>query len=365
MVAVAASVESLHRMTREERDLRGLIVSGSDHLTAYNVYAEAVNKHGYLGEVYGLPRHLFRESVDRWAEGRGVLVKTIEDVALGTASVYRQLELPLPETLPFAREPARARFADLMAKLMPADRVIDEATADGQEARVSRGSVGGGWGAVAGSLRYFADRFGVPRASIEGTQIPERAIRSYAQRSPSTVVFERRRRREGLMAVREVRYFGFVLEREAEPLPSPFPEDLANAARQALVAALLAGETPHPDQGRLRRAAERMGQYWRRSGGTLEAAAADRVRELIATQLREVRSWDEFVAARLGLDVEALLPEAERHRLDALPTSIHLYGDRVPIEYDVERGTGVVQLRLKEGQARRLQRRDLPAFDRP
>src|SRR5207253_9745455 len=75
MVAVAASVESLHRLTREERDLRGLIVSGSDHLTAYNVYAEAVNKHGYLGEVYGLPRHLFRESVDRWAEGRGVLVK--------------------------------------------------------------------------------------------------------------------------------------------------------------------------------------------------------------------------------------------------------------------------------------------------
>src|SRR2546422_2072792 len=56
MVAVAASVESLHRMTREERDLRGLIVSGSDHLTAYNVYAEAVNKHGYLGEVYSLPR---------------------------------------------------------------------------------------------------------------------------------------------------------------------------------------------------------------------------------------------------------------------------------------------------------------------
>src|SRR3989454_3640201 len=36
----------------------------------------------YLGEVYSLPRHLFRESVDRWAEGRGVLVKAIEDVAL-------------------------------------------------------------------------------------------------------------------------------------------------------------------------------------------------------------------------------------------------------------------------------------------
>src|SRR2546422_4988783 len=43
------------------------IVSGSDHLTAYNVYAEAVNNHGYLGEVYGLPRHLFHKTIDRWA----------------------------------------------------------------------------------------------------------------------------------------------------------------------------------------------------------------------------------------------------------------------------------------------------------
>src|SRR5438552_3857902 len=197
MVAVAASVESLHRMTREERDLRGLIVSGSDHLTAYNVYAEAVNKHGYLGEVYGLPRHLFRQSVDAWAEGRGVLVKAIEDVALGLASVYRQLELPLPEKLPYADDRALAGFADLVAKVMPFDLVIDEETADGREARVRRGSVCGSWRAVAGTLRYFADAFGVPRASIEGTQLPERAIRRYARRGAPTVVFERQRRYEG------------------------------------------------------------------------------------------------------------------------------------------------------------------------
>src|SRR3989475_9542207 len=61
LVAVASNIESLHRMTREERQLGGLIVPGSDHITAYNVYAEAVNKYGYVGEVYGLPRHLFRE----------------------------------------------------------------------------------------------------------------------------------------------------------------------------------------------------------------------------------------------------------------------------------------------------------------
>jgi len=365
LVAVAANIESLHRMTRDERDLRGLIVPGSDHLTAYNVYAEAVNKHGYLGEVYGLPRHLFRESVDHWAEGRGVLVKAIEDVALGTASVYRQLELPLPADLPFAREQALSAFADLLAKIMPFDLVIDEATADGQEARVSRGSVCGSWGAVAGSLRYFADRFGVPRASIEGTQIPERAIRNYARRSAATVAFEKQRRREGLMEVREVRYFGFLLERDVEPLPSPFPASLAAAARSALVSALLAGESPHPEQAKLRRALVRLGEYWRRSGGTLAAAAADRVAEEVARQLASVESWEGFLAARLSLDVDGLVPEATRARLDALPSSLHLYGDRVPLEYDIQGGVAVVRLQLKEGQARRLQPRDLPTLDRP
>ncbi len=40
-VAVMASIESLHRMTREERDLEGLIVPGSDHLTSYNLYVDA------------------------------------------------------------------------------------------------------------------------------------------------------------------------------------------------------------------------------------------------------------------------------------------------------------------------------------
>ena len=367
LVAVASNIESLHRMTREERQLGGLIVPGSDHITAYNVYAEAVNKHGYLGEVYGLPRHLFRdEDIERWAEERGVLVKAIEDIALGAASVYRQLELPLPAKLPYGDRKTLEVFADLVAKIMPFDLVIDEQTADGREARVSRSSVCGSWGAIAGTLRYFADRFGVPRASIEGTQIPERAIRGYARRGRPQAVFERQRRREGLMVVRAVEYFGFTLDRDVEPLPSPFPEELADAARQALVQALLAGETPHPDQGKVRRALERFGHYWRRSGGQLSQARSEKLSEQIAAQLARVRSWDEFIGARIVLDPDAAIPERERHRLDSLPSSVFLYGDRVPVDYDVEQGVGgIVRLRLKEGQARRLHPNDLPAFDRP
>jgi hypothetical protein len=364
-IAVAANIESLHRMTREERELEGLVVRGSDHLTAYNVYAEAVNTHGYLGEVYGLPRHLFRESVDEWAERRGVLVKAIEDVALGTASVYRQLELPLPERLAYAGERTRSAFAELVARVMPFDLVIDGETADGREARVSRGSVCGSWGAVAGTLRYFADRFGVPRASIEGTELPLRLIRRYARRGPPAVVFERRRRREGLMVVRTVSYFGFVLDREAEPLPGVFPPELAAAARAALVRALLAGETSHPDQPRLRRALERFGFYWRRSGGRLPQARAEELAAALEAQLAGVRSWDEFLDTRLELDVEAAIPAAERQALEALPASVHLYGDRVPIDYEVEQGVGVARLRLREGQARRLRPGDLPALSRP
>ena len=83
-LAVMSSIDSLHRMTRDERDLDGLLVPGSDHLTAYNLYAEAYRECGYVGEVYGLPRHLFEsEAIEAWAERRGVLVKAVEDARAG------------------------------------------------------------------------------------------------------------------------------------------------------------------------------------------------------------------------------------------------------------------------------------------
>src|ERR1041385_2063933 len=124
VVGVCANIDSLHRMTREERDLHGVAVNGSDHLTAYNLYAEAVNQYGSLGQVYGLPRHVFEEALDEWGERRGVLIKAVEDAAMGTASVFRSLELPLPRTLPYANREIRARFAELLATCMPFDLVI-------------------------------------------------------------------------------------------------------------------------------------------------------------------------------------------------------------------------------------------------
>jgi hypothetical protein len=324
-----------------------------------------VNQHGYLGEVYGLPRHLFEEGLAEWAERRGVLVKAIEDAALGTASVYRSLELPLPKQLPYASKEIRKSWADLLAEFMPFDLVIDEHTADGQEARVAKTSVAGSWGAVAGTLRYFADRFGIPRASIEGTTLSYDLVRQHSVLGPPRVMLAGPRKHQGLAVERRRRYFGFDLDTEVEPLRGVIPEPLRTAARDTLTDALLEGATVHPDQGRTRRAVEALDELWRRSGGALTAASPAAVRERLGAQLGGVRSWDDFLATRIALEPGAVVDQATRARLDALPGMIRVRGDAAPLDYEVAGGLGVARVRLREGQAKRLRAGDLPPLDRP
>jgi len=258
-VGVMSSIESLHRMTREERDLGGLIIRGSDHLTAYNVYADAYTNCGYIGEVYGLARHLFDDRVEDWAERRGVLVKALEDAALAVASVYRSVGVPLPSMLPQADDRVRRAFAELLAEFMPLDLVIDEETADGEPARVSRSSVCGSWGAVAGTLRYFADRWGVPRAAIEGTQIANDIIHKYATRTSGTLVYDPARRGAPYAVEYRVMYRGFELGREREAATEPpSPDVVARLKREYVTEARAA---------RARQAAERRRGGAKRTGG--------------------------------------------------------------------------------------------------
>jgi ATP-dependent RNA helicase HrpA len=365
MVAVCSSIESLHRMTREERDLHGVIVNGSDHLTAYNLFAEAVNQHGYLGEVYGLPRHLFENALAEWAERRGVLVKAIEDTALGLASVYRSLELPLPKQLPYASKDIRREWADLIARIMPFDLVIDEHTADGQEARVSKTSVAGSWGAVAGSLRYFADRFGVPRASIEGTTLSYDLVRRYATLGPPRVVLGGPRKHQRLMIERRRTYFGFELETEIEPIEDKISFDLLPAAHEVLARASIQGETTHPDQHRLRRAVAELDELYRRSGGRLRELSPEALQQRISHQLERVTSWEQFLRTRIVLDPAQLIDATTREGLEALPGRLHIRGDAVPLDYEIQAGEGVARVRLREGQAKRLRADELPVLDRP
>jgi ATP-dependent helicase HrpA len=365
MAAVCSNIDSLHRMTREERDLHGVIVNGSDHLTAYNLFAEAVNQHGYVGRVYGLPRHLFEEELEEWAERRGVLVKAIEDTALGLASVYRSLELPLPKQLPYASKDIRSRWADLVARIMPFDLVIDGHTADGHEARVSKTSVAGSWGAVAGNLRFFADRFGIARAGIEGTTISYDLVRRYATLGPPKIVLGGPRKHQRLMIERRLSYFGFDLDTDLEPIEGGIPRDLQPAARDVLTQALMEGETTHPDQHRLRRVIAELDELWRRSGGTLRSLSPEEIRIRIREQLERVTSWEDFLRTRIVLEPSELVDEETRKKLEALPGRLHVRGDAVPLDYEVEGNLGVARVRLREGQAKRLQPDELPRLDRP
>ena len=365
-VAVMSGVESLHRMTREDRNLEGLVVPGSDNLTGYNLYADAFAQCGYVGEVYGLPRHLFDESIEQFAEERGVLVKALEDTALGMASVYRAVRLPLPEKMPLATEATHRKFADLLASVMPLDLVIDERNAEGDEVRVSRTSVCGSWGAIAGEIRYFADRQGIPRAAIEGTQIPFELIRKYASAGDAELVYNPNRKQGQLALRRVVKYYGFELDREMEPIDDEFPSELAPKIRHLLAEGLARFEARHSAVKRNRFAIEELREVHRRSGGTTPRMGTPELTAIYEEMLQQVNSVSDFRAASLHIDPDAFVPADERARLMALPDRVTIRDREIEVRYELDdNGKPVARIRLPEKLAKTLSEDELPAFDRP
>jgi hypothetical protein len=367
-LAVMSSLESLHRMTREERDLAGLIIPGSDHLTAYNLYAEAFARCGYMGEVYGLARHLFDDRIEQWAERRGVLIKAIEDTALGMASVFRALGIALPTKMVLAREHIERKFTDLLSRFMPFDLVIDEETADGTSARVSKTSVAGSWGAIAGELRYFADRSGTPRAAIEGTQVPMHFIRRYATRGETQIGWDQKRKGGQLVLTRTLEYFGFELEREMEFIEE-FPPEMAEKARHALAEALARGEARHLAVKKNRSAIDTIREVYRRSGGTTPRLGFAELTAWYEKQLAAVNSMDDFRNLRIRLNADEFVSPEERERYLELPSTVDIRDREIDIDYDVEdrngERVGVARLRLPEKLARNITESELPVLDRP
>ena len=368
-VAVMASVESLHRMTREERDLEGVVISGSDHLTAYNLYADAYAHAGRMGTVYGLPRHVFdEERIERWAERRGALVKSIEDAALGMASIYRSIGLELPTHMSKAGDDTLRAFQQLLAQFMPFTLVIDEQTANNEEARVSKTSVCGSWGPITGELRYFADKFGNPRASIEGTQIPHDLLRPYATVTEGELVYNPDSKRAPLVIRRRVVFHGFELEREQEPIDE-FPPDVAPRARRVLAEALARGEARHPGARRNQEAIDAIRETYRRSGGATPKFGFADLASHYERQLENVGSMMAFRHTPVDVNPDEIVPADVRERYAALPSVVPVRGREVEIQYDVEDGPegnfGVARLRLPEKLARTLVEEELPTLDRP
>ncbi len=369
LLAVMSGIDSLHRMTRDTRDLEGLVVRGSDHLTSYNLYADGFRAAGYVGEVYGLSRHMFdAERIALWSERRGVLVKSLEDAALAMASIYRSVGMALPTTLPLARDETLRKFADLLARFMPFDLVIEEQTADGHEARVSKTSVCGSWGAVAGTLRYFADRFGVPRASIEGTQLSMDLIKQHAERHPPELALDAERKHSPVLLKRRVTFFGFELSSESEPL-AHFPPEQAAAARHLLANAAARGELRHHAIRRNQINVDEIRDVWRRLGGTTVRLNQADLTAWYESQMGDASDWETIRALPLKLDRREFISDAQLTEARDLPGAVEIRDRTVPMDYDVEEHDGVLQpvvrLRLPEKIARTLVVEELPVLDRP
>ena len=369
MLAVMSGIDSLHRMTREGRDLEGLVVRGSDHLTAYNVYADGFRAAGYIGEVYGLSRHMFdAERIAHWAEQRGVLVKALEDAALAMASVYRSVGMPLPLTLPLVRHELHRRFCDLLARFMPFDLVIEEQTPEGHEARVSKTSVCGSWGAVAGSLRYFADRFGVPRASIEGTQLSIELIKQYAQRHPPELALDPDRKQSPVLLRRRLTYFGFELARESEGLDE-FPTEHAQGARHLLAQSAARNELRHASVRRNQPVVEEIRDVWRRLGGVTPRLGQAELTAWYEAQMGAATNWETIRNTPMLIDRRDFVSHDQVAEARAMPGAVEIRDRTVPMDYDVEEHDGrlvpVVRLRVPEKLARTMVQEEVPSLDRP
>jgi hypothetical protein len=297
-----------------------------------------------------------------------VLVKAIEDAALATASIYRSLGMELPDRMVNARDHIYRKFTQLLAQFMPFDLVIDEQTADGTEARVSKTSVCGSWGAIAGDLRYFADRSGIPRAAIEGTQVPMDLIRRYATRGREELLYDPRRKHGPLALKRKLEYFGFELESELETVDE-FPAEFADDARRVLAESLARGEARHFAVRKNRDVIENIRMAYKKSGGVTKRLGLSELTSLYADQLRDVRSMDDFRAARLTIDPAQFVPGEVRQQLEQLPDRVLIRDREVDIDYDVEekdgQRIGVARLRLPEKIARTLSEGEIPQLDRP
>ena len=247
-LAVMSGVESLHRMTREERDLDGLIVPGSDHLTAYNVYAEAFEVAGYIGEVYGLPRHLFdEEEIDRVG---GAARRAREGDRGRGARRWRActaaLDMPLPAHMPMANEGDAPRSSRELLAAVHAVRSRDR-----------RGDGVGRGGARLEDERVRQLGRDRRRAALFRRQVRHaRARRSRGRSSrwiscaatrtgdDATLEYDAERRKAPLVLKRRVEYFGFELEREIEAVDE-FPPGREDEARTVLADALARGEARH------------------------------------------------------------------------------------------------------------------------
>jgi hypothetical protein len=193
-------------------------------------------------------------------------------------------------------------------------------------------------------------------------------IRRYATRGKVELVYDPRRKHGPLALKRTLDYFGFELESEIETVEE-FPPELADQARHLLAEALARGEARHFAVKKNREVIEEIREAFKRSGGETKRLGLPELTALYEEQLGDVRSVEEFKAARMNIDRDRFVPQSVRDRLQRLPSRVVIRDREVDIDYDVEerdgKRLGVARIRLPEKIARTLTEQEIPELDRP
>jgi hypothetical protein len=195
VVVGCAGIDSLHSLIRKETDLSNVGVSGSDHLTGYNIVAVALRKFGSIEGSGGDVNYEFRgdyvnkdfdgksglQTVEKgefieWCECHGFNGKAIREAALAMKSIYHQLGMQLPQPSAFGSVMANGAFATdfvrLLATVGSLDFVRNEYSLEAGTVWTARHSVCHPQGNIWGTIRFWTDKKRIKRATIEGTEIP-------------------------------------------------------------------------------------------------------------------------------------------------------------------------------------------------
>jgi hypothetical protein len=195
LVVVCAGIDSLFSLIRKDVDISDVGVSGSDHLTGYNVVTAALRNFGSIEGSGGDVNYEFRgdyvnKSFDRtvgqqitekgefveWCEMHCFNGKAIREATLAMKSIYHQLGMQLPLPSVFGKVEANHELAIGFVKLLAAvgslDLVRNERNPEVGVVWTARHSVCRGQSTILGTIRYWKDKMHVQRATIEGTEIP-------------------------------------------------------------------------------------------------------------------------------------------------------------------------------------------------
>ncbi len=252
-VIVCASCESLYSLIRKKYDFSEVGVEGSDHLTAHNIVASALHEFGILRGQNGDTGYEFRgDYVDKreadiekgefiaWCDKNGFNPKAIKEAALAMKSIYRQLDLELLASDEFAAIMANSSeheaFLHLLAKVAPFDLVRNERHSKAGTVWTAQHSMCASDGAFLGAIRFWTDKRGVRRATIEGTEVSSDLINSHAKKIPVRVYSVSA---EGIKVACKRSFAGEQMDETYELVSgADLPEGLQREARRQLVSIL-------------------------------------------------------------------------------------------------------------------------------